>query len=182
MELIGFEKVKEGKYLNNYELTYRNKVGKEKKFEIVSRNSYSDITELGGKPSGVSIIATMNGKMLLLQEFRMGVNRTIYNLCAGMIDEGETIEECVRRELYEETGLQVKEITHILPPSYAAVAITDVTTYIAFAEVEGEFSDHSSDNEEIKGKFYTKEEVRELLKDQPFSSRAQLAAYYFTLM
>ena len=112
----------------------------------------------------------------------MGVNRTIYNLCAGMIEDGESIEECVSRELYEETGLHVKEIKHILPASYAAVAITDVTTYIAFAEVEGEFSDHSSENEEIKGKFYTKEEVRELLKDQPFSSRAQLAAYYFTLM
>ena len=34
----------------------------------------------------------------------MGVNKYIYNLCAGMVEGSETIEECVRRELYEETG------------------------------------------------------------------------------
>ncbi len=180
MELIGFHKVKDGKYLKNYELTYVNKAGKEKKFEIVSRNSYTSIDELGGKPSGVSIVATCKGKMLLLQEFRMGVNRTIYNLCAGMIEDGESIEECIQRELYEETGLQVKEIKQVLPPSYSAVAISDITTYIAFVEVDGEFSDHTSDNEQIEAKFYSKEEVVELLKEKPFSSRAQLAAYMFT--
>ncbi|MDE7112783.1 MAG: NUDIX hydrolase, partial [Acetatifactor sp.] len=81
--------------------------------------------------------------------------------------------------LYEETGLQIKKIKTILPPSFAAVAISDTTTYIAFAEVEGSFSDHSSDNEEIDARFYTKEEVKELLETESFSSRAQMAAYFF---
>ena len=38
MELLKMEKVKDGRYLKNYELTYRNKAGREKKYEIVSRN------------------------------------------------------------------------------------------------------------------------------------------------
>lgn len=38
MKLLGMEKVKDGKYLKNYELTYINKAGKEKKYEIVSRS------------------------------------------------------------------------------------------------------------------------------------------------
>lgn len=58
--------------------------------------------------SGVSIVAFHEDKMLLLREFRMGVNRFVYNLCAGMLNEGESIEECIQRELYEETGLGVK--------------------------------------------------------------------------
>jgi len=181
LKFIKFEKVRDGKYLKNYEITYENKTGREKKYEIVSRRELSSIEDVGGAPSGVSIVATMNGKLLLLHEFRMGVNKSIYNLCAGMLEPDETIEECIARELYEETGLSVKKIKKILPPSYAAVAIADTTTYIAFVEVEGDFMDNSSENEQIEASFYTKEEVCELLETEPFSSRAQMAAYYFTL-
>ena len=182
MELVNLKKVKDGRYLKNYELTYRNKAGKEKTYEIVSRRELADRKDLGAAPSGVSIIATCGDRLLLLKEFRMGVNREIYNLCAGMIEEGEEIADCIRRELYEETGLKVKEIKHILPPSFSAVAISDVTTYIAFAEVEGELNhENTSENEEIRGGFYTREQVSELLKcNAPFSSRAQLAAFFFS--
>lgn len=179
MELLKLEKVRDGKYLKSYELIYRNKAGKEKSYEIVSRRNLQDVEDIGGKPSGVSIIATCGDRMLLLHEFRMGVNRLVYNLCAGMLDADESIEDCIARELYEETGLRVKTIKKILPPSFAAVAISDLTTYIAFVEVEGDFEDHTSDNELIEAKFYTRDEVKALLETEPFSSRAQLAAYYF---
>jgi len=179
MNFIGMEKVRDGKYLKNYELIYQNKAGKEKKYEIVSRKNLVNPEDLGKHSSGVSIIATKGDKFLLLHEFRMGVNKKIYNLCAGMQEENETIEECISRELYEETGLELKEIKLILPPSYAAVAISDTKTHIAFVEVDGEIEDHSSDNEEIEASFYSKEEVKELLRTCEFSSRAQMAAYYF---
>ena len=181
MKFIKFEKVKDGKYLKNYEITYENKIGKEKKYEIVSRRNLNSIEDIGGEPSGVSIVATRKDKLLLLHEFRMGVNRFVFNLCAGMIEPDETIEECITRELYEETGLRVKQIKKILPPSFAAVAISDTTTYIAFVEVEGEIADHTSVNEQIEAAFYTKEEVSALIETKPFSSRAQMAAYFFCL-
>lgn len=179
LELIKLEKVKDGKYLKNYELTYLNKAGREKKFEIVSRKELKTAEDLGKATSGVSIVATCEGRLLLLQEFRMGVNKYIYNLCAGMMEEGESIEECIERELYEETGLKIKKINTILPPSYAAVAISDVKTHIAFVEAEGEMSDHTSENEDIKAAFYSKEEVKQLLESAEFSSRAQMAALFF---
>lgn len=179
MEFLKFEKVRDGKYLKNYEITYLNKSGREKKYEIVSRRELQGIEDVGGKPSGVSIVATCNGKLLLLHEFRMGINRTVYNLCAGMLETDESIENCIARELFEETGLHVKTIKKILPPSFAAVAISDTTTYIAFVEAEGTLEDHTSENEQIDAKFYTREEVLQLLETEPFSSRAQMAAYFF---
>lgn len=180
MELKHFEKVKDGKYLKNYELTYVNKIGKEKKYEIVSRKELNNPDDIGKKSSGVSIVATRDGKLLLLKEFRMGINRSIYNLVAGMIDDGETVEECIKRELYEETGLQVKKILQILEPSFAAVAISDTKTQIAFIEVEGEISDYTSANEEITPGFFTKEEVASMLIEEEFSSRCQIVAYFFS--
>ena len=179
MKFIKLEKVKDGKYLKNYEITYLNKAGKEKKYEIVSRKELKDVADIGKAPSGISIVAFHDEKLLLLREFRMSVNRTIFNLCAGMIEDGETIEECIRRELYEETGLTIKQIRTILPPSYAAVGISDTKTYIAIVDAEGEFSDHTSENEMIQAQFYTKEEVAKLLETEEFSSRSQIIAYFF---
>ena len=167
MKLLHMEKVKDGKYLKNYELTYLNKAGREKKYEIVSRSEISGPEAIGARVSGLSIVAFHE------------VNRFVYNLCAGMLNEGESLEECIQRELYEETGLGVKKIHTILPPSFAAVAFSDVKTQIAFVDVEGVFADHTSENEQISADFYTREEVKELLETEEFSSRAQIAAFFF---
>lgn len=180
MKLESIQKVHDGKYLKKYELTYLNKAGKEKKYEIVSRKEISGPEDLGKKVSGISIIAYKDDKMLLLREFRMAINKEIYNLCAGMIEDGETIEECAKRELYEETGLTVKRFIDILPPAFSAVGFSDVQTHIVMLEAEGRIGDHTSDNEEIRAAFYTKEQITEMLKTEEFSARSQLAAYFFT--
>ena len=97
-----------------------------------------------------------------------------------MLNEGESMEDCIRRELYEETGLSVKKIAQILPPSYSAVAISDVKTNIAIVEAEGAITGgHTSANEQIQAAFYTKTQLREMLQTEEFSSRSQLAAYFF---
>lgn len=182
MNILNLKKVKDGKYIKNYELTYLNKAGHEKTYEIVSRKELKSIDDLGKKTSGVSIVATKGDKMLLLREFRMAINKKIYNLCAGMLEENETMEECIKRELYEETGLSVAKIKYILKPSYSAVGISDIKTQIAFVEALGEFSDHTSDNELIDAAFYSADEIKTLLETEEFSSRAQLAAYHFMQM
>ena len=101
MKLLRMNKVKDGKYLKNYELVYENKAGKEKVFEIVSRSEIASVDDLGKKTQGVSIIAFYQGKMLLLKEFRMGVNKTIVNFCAGSCrrrrSDGRLPEKRVKR-------------------------------------------------------------------------------------
>jgi len=101
---------------------------------------------------------------------------------AGMLEENETMEECIKRELYEETGLNVAKIKCIMKPSYSAVGISDIKTQIAFVEACGKFSDHTSENELIDAAFYTADEVKTLLETEEFSSRAQMAAYHFVQM
>ena len=97
----------------------------------------------------------------------------------GTLNKNESAYECAKRELFEETGLSVKKINKILPPSFAAVAISDTMTQIAFVEADGEFEDHTSENELIEAAFYSKEEIRQMLETEQFSSRAQVIAYFF---
>jgi GDP-mannose pyrophosphatase NudK len=49
--------------------------------------------------------------------------------CAGMIDEEETVEECIRRETFEETGYQLKEIQKIYEAYLSPASITELTTF-----------------------------------------------------
>ncbi|MCM1102897.1 MAG: NUDIX hydrolase [Clostridium sp.] len=182
MKLLSMKEIDGGRYLHRYELIYENRAGREKHYEIVSRRAISSPEELGRVSSGISMIVTQNDRMLLLKEFRMAVNRPVYNLCAGMLNEGESMEDCIKRELFEETGLKVKEIKKILPASYAAVAISDIMTNIVYVEAEGEISNaYASANEEIEAAFYDADEIAAMLKTEAFSSRSQLAAYQFCL-
>ena len=83
MKFLGMKKVRDGKYLKNYELSYENKAGKLKTYEIVSRKELEDVQDLGRRASGVSIVAFQDGKMLLLREFRRKKEKRLRNVSAG---------------------------------------------------------------------------------------------------
>ena len=49
--------------------------------------------------------------------------------CAGMIDEGETAEECVKREAFEETGYQLEEVQKVYEAYLSRASVTELTTF-----------------------------------------------------
>lgn len=98
--------------------------GNAKVYETVQRGLYFDENAIGHHRSeSVTIVAFSEDrkKLLLNKEFRLSVNREVYNLPAGLIEKGETIEESVRRELKEETGLDIVSIDRILPASFVSI-------------------------------------------------------------
>ena len=100
---------------------------------------------------------------------------------AGHSEDGESVEECARRELREETGLHIKKICKILPPAYAAPDLSDSSAWVVIAEVEGEFNPQTEADEYIQPLFADKKQLKELLENEKFSARAQLIAYFFTI-
>ncbi|MBO4898771.1 MAG: NUDIX hydrolase [Lachnospiraceae bacterium] len=178
-KLNSITKIKDGKYLKNYELNYTNKVGEPKVYEMVSYRNISEPSDIGSRVGGAVVVALNGDRILLLHEFRMAVNGFVYNMVAGFKENGETMEDCVRRELYEESGLKLVRIREILRPAFAAVALSDVSNQLVIADVEGEISDHTEDDELIRAGFYSKDEVKKLIEEEPFTSRAQFVAYAF---
>jgi ADP-ribose pyrophosphatase len=87
----------------------------------VERQHYDNIKVLQGKPyyrintpDGVIVLAlTPDNKIVLVEQFRPALGRRTLELPAGTIDPGETPEEAVARELYEETGFICQRLTHL---------------------------------------------------------------------
>ena len=177
-------KKEEGKFITRYDLTYETVDKKEKVYEMISRNNHlTNYEELhGDSPDAVVIIALdeTGDKILLNKEFRHAPGCFVYNFPAGLIDEGEEPEESAKRELWEETGLELYEIEDKIGLSYSAVGFSNELHVCITGRARGEFHASTSTVEEIEAAWYTREEVRELLKTQRFAARTQAYCYLWS--
>ena len=107
----------------------------------------------------------------------MSIGEWIYNFPAGLIDPGETPAVAAARELKEETGLELKEIKDEIDGGYSAIGFSNELTVCFVGVAGGEFKESTSFEEEIEACWYTKAEVRELLKTAKFAARTQAYCY-----
>lgn len=184
MKLQSIKKVHEGMFIHRYDITYETADGREKVYEMISRDSAVQTEgQLQKKEpdSVVLIIHDESGDRLLLNyEFRLALGGWVYNFPAGLIEPGETPEESARRELKEETGLELTAIREHLPLSYSAVGFSNESNICFVGTASGTIQKSSSTVEEIQAGWYTKAEVRELLQNAPFAARTQCYSYLWS--
>ncbi len=107
-------------------------------------------------PGAAAIVPFLNDKILLVEQFRTAIGRTTLEIPAGTLEEGESSEECAKRELIEETGYhasQWEKLTEYYPsPGYSSEVIhifkagglTEVST------VKAELPIHSVELQEVQ--------------------------------
>ena len=185
MKYQGIRKIHEGRFITRYDVDYLTAEGRGKTYEIVSRNR--DIRTLRDlqndqADSVVMILTDERGERLLVnREYRMAMARWIYNFPAGLIDPGETPEESARRELREETGLVLTRIDDMLDNSDSAVGFSNERNICVFGAAAGEFAKSTSDAEEIVPGWYTREQMRVLLRTESFAARTQAYCYAWAM-
>ena len=123
-------------------------------------------------------------EIVLIQQFRAGVlsryaNDHLYEIVAGIIDEGENAEETAKRECLEETGCKVKKITPI--QGYFPAPGSSESYYDLFlGEIDGFDGERikglESENEDILVKSYKINEVRKLLQNKKIKNGLTLIA------
>ena len=184
MKFIDLEKKYQGKYITRYDINYETADGKPKCYEIISRNAdiktFEDLH--GDKPDAVVLIMhnAEGDKILLNREFRMAAGMWVYNFPAGLIDPGEDADTAAARELREETGLTLISIDDHIGLSYSAVGFSNEMNVCVVGKCEGEIRLSDSSFEEITAAWYTREEVRKLLKTERFAARTQAYCYMWS--
>lgn len=184
MRFKGIEKKHTGKFIHRYDITYETEEGKEKVYEMISRDSQIDSLERLQKREADAVVMIIHDetgeKLLLNKEFRLALGDWVYNFPAGLIEPGETAEESAKRELKEETGLDLIAIDDIMGFSYSAVGFSNESNVCLVGRASGEFAGSNSDVEEIEAAWFTKKEIQELLKMGTFAARTQAYCYLWS--
>ncbi len=161
----------QNKFLNFYKASYLNKSGKEGNWFIASRKNEEVMKKqfFEGREDEVDavlIVATHeeNDKLVLIRQYRVPLNDYIYELPAGLIDQGEEYKISVARELKEETGLELTEIEREIGKTYLSPGMTDESVALVYCKCKGQLSKaYMEEDEDIEPILVSKEEAREIL-------------------
>lgn len=103
------------------------------------------------------IVAITKGEQILLAHAARFVGN-MYSVLAGFVEPGETLEECVKREVMEEVGISVKNVRYFAsqPWPYPDSLMIGFTAEYESGEI------HIDDKEITDANWYTRDNLPEL--------------------
>jgi len=140
-EIKQARKLTDEKWLNLFDVKYVAKTGEEKSWQMATRKKKPKcMTGRYDQPDAVVIVPfhKAKDKLVITREYRVPLNDYEYGFPAGLIDEGESVEQATRRELREETGLNLSRLIKMSPPIYSSAGMTDESVAMVYVECEGE--------------------------------------------
>jgi ADP-ribose pyrophosphatase len=140
VEIKKADKLTNLKWLNMFEVAYRDKNGRNKFWQVATRARQPKcVSGRFADPDAVVIVPfhTSENKIVITREYRVPLADYEYGFPAGLIDEGERIEQAVRRELKEETGLNLTRVIGTSPPLYSSAGLTDESVAMVYIECNG---------------------------------------------
>jgi ADP-ribose pyrophosphatase len=178
------------RYLKLYNAEYLNKNGEIKNWTIASRKDLGTLKSnyfhgAQDKIDAVIIVATHvdEDKLVVIKQFRVPLNDYVYEIPAGLIDFGEDFETTVRRELKEETGLDLIKIDYdkTKPKAYISTGMTDESAALVFCTCNGQVSkEFLEPDEDIEVMLLSRLEAKTLItSDEKIDNKAFLSRQNF---
>lgn len=88
--------------------------------------------EIVEHPGAVGIVAIINNKIVLVKQYRKAIEKAIWEIPAGKLEQGENPKDCAIRELKEETGYTAKKL-RLIHKFYTSPGFSNQKIYIYLA-------------------------------------------------
>jgi ADP-ribose pyrophosphatase len=184
MKILKRNKLTDEKWLNLFAASYEHN-GHSGRWVYASRkpNGVSD-----GRPDAVIIVPILHvegqpPRLVLIKEFRVPVGGYDYGFPAGLLEPGESIEATVRREMLEETAMEVVRIRKVSPPLLSSAGMTDEAVALAYVDVRAtpETKQVLEESEDIEVLLLDFEQVCKLCDDPdlPLDAKTWNALYMY---
>lgn len=177
------EKLTNCDWANLFDVHFKRKGQPERSWLMCSRKDKP--IEDAAKADAVVIVPTIETnegrRLVVTKEFRVPLWDYEYGFPAGLIDDGEEIEQTVARELKEETGLDLVRIKHVSMPVFSSAGLTDESCNMVLVEARGEVSNKwLDDTEDIEVLLLDVEGIRDLLaSDKKIAAKAWGLLYHY---
>ena len=117
-------------------------------------------------PEWVNTIAiNKDGQFVFVRQYRHGIGKTVNELCAGVVEEGEKPMAAAKRELLEETGFGGGEWIPWMTISANASTHTNLTHCFLAKGVERIEKQHLDNGEDIQVRIFDCDEVKDMLRN-----------------
>jgi ADP-ribose pyrophosphatase len=104
-----------------------------------------------------------DGRMVLVQQYRYAVDALVWELPAGRLDPGETVEDAARREMEEEVGLRPRGLEP-LATFYTTPGFCDERMHLFRATGLESVAARPEADERIESRAFTLAEVEEMIR------------------
>jgi len=105
--------------------------------------------DIAERPEEITVIPQISEKeLIMVKQFRRGVQEILLELPGGKISAGERAEEAARRELEEETGYQAGEMRELREIFFAPGWSTIKKTFFLARELKAAKNPHPADLDE----------------------------------
>ncbi|GIP32302.1 NUDIX hydrolase [Paenibacillus sp. J2TS4] len=140
-------------------------------------NGETAAREIVRHPGAVCILALLDDKMLVVEQYRKPLGRSQVEIPAGKLDPGEEPVDAAKRELEEETGYRCGSIRPI-SSFYTSPGFADELLHLFVAEdlVPGEAK--LDEDEFLDCEALTLEEAKQYIADCRISDAKTIAAVY----
>ena len=168
MEIKNIFKLTNLKWLNIFEVNATNKKGKDISWQFVSRKKNPLYDKTADAVVIVPILCEKNKrKLVMIKEFRVPLNDYEYGFPAGLIEKDENLEDSIKRELKEETGLDLRKILKETKSLYSSPGLTDESAIVCCVEASGEVSNkYQESSEDIEVFLVEFDEILDIIDDE----------------